>query len=323
MHLHLGIDVSKKTLDCALRLENGKFKHKKVANDEQGFQALSAWLKDFTDQPVHVCMEATGVYWEKSAEYFADENCAVSVINPLQIKKYGESKMTRTKTDKNDAKLIALFCQEQKPATWVAPAPAERVVRALVLRVESLQAMHTQETNRIDVSSDTVKPGIQNHIDWLAQEIKEMKKKIKDHIDNDPDLKSKRDLLATIPGVGEVTIANLLAYSMHPERFANARKATAFAGLDPRIRESGSSVKDKPRISKVGHAHLRKVLYMPAIATLSKTAWGKDFKARLEANGKRGRIIICAMMRKLVHVAFGVLKTGKPFDPALHISTAA
>lgn len=131
-------------------------------------------------------------------------------------------------------------------------------------------------------------------------------------------MKDKRAILESIPGVGERTIAILLAFYANLDRFSNARQAVAFAGLDPRQHESGSSVKGKPRLSKIGHAFLRKALYMPAMVTLYRTAWGKLFRDRLAAAGKPPKLIIGAMMRKLVHVAYGVLKSGKSFDPALH-----
>jgi len=137
-------------------------------------------------------------------------------------------------------------------------------------------------------------------------------------MDDDGTLKDKHALLDSIPGLGERTIAILLAYYADLERFGNARQAAAFAGVDPRQHESGTSVKMKPRMSKIGHAFLRKSLYMPALVALYKTAWGKRFRERLAAAGKPPKLIIGAMMRKLIHVAFGVLKSGKNFDPALH-----
>jgi transposase len=115
------------------------------------------------------------------------------------------------------------------------------------------------------------------------------------------------------------TIVSLLAFRIHPEHFDNARQAAAFAGLDPRQHESGSSVHAKPRLSKIGHPFLRKTLYMPAMTTLYKTSWGASFRQRLAATGKPPMLIIGAMMRKLIHVAFGVLKSGVPFRPELHL----
>jgi len=314
---HLGIDVAKAKLDCALRLADGKFKHKVVENNQKGFALLSDWLSKHDASGAHVCMEATGVYWEAVAEYLAHRGMMISVINPAQIKAFGTSRLVRTKTDKVDAKLIADFCFERHPAPWQAPSPSEQALRALVLRLDSLQAMKTQEGNRLEVARDIVKADIVSHIAWLDKEIKSLIKKIHDHLNNDPDMRNKQELLGSIPGLGERTIALLLAFSMHPGRFANARQAAAFAGLDPRQHESGSSVKGKPRMSKVGHSILRKALYMPAMVTLYKTAWGRAFRERLAASGKPPKLIIGAMMRKLVQVAYGVLKSGNSFNPAL------
>jgi transposase len=323
MQFHLGIDVAKAKLDCALRLANSKHRNKVVENSSKGFKSLMEWLAKQGVQDlhqVHVCMEATGIYWESIAEYCANQGMTVSVINPAQIKAFGASRLVRTKTDKVDAQLIAEFAVERRPEAWQAPSLAEQALRAMVLRLEALQAMHTQESNRLEVARDAIKTGIENHLAWLAQEIKSLSKQIRDHIDSDPDLKSKQDLLESIPGVGERTIAMLLSFYANTERFDNARKAVAFAGLDPRQHESGSSVKGKPRISKVGHSFIRKSLYMPAMVTLYKTDWGKHFRHRLATNGKAPKLIIGAMMRKLIHVAFGVLKSGKKFDPHLHLA---
>jgi transposase len=319
MHtFHLGMDVAKAKLDCALRLPDGKFKSKVIENNPQGFKALIEWLEKHGATTLPVCLEATGIYWEAVAEVLAAHGMTVSVVNPAQIKAFGASRMVRTKTDKVDARLIAEFCVERSPEPWQAPSQSEQALRAMVLRLEALQTMRTQESNRLEVAREAVKPGIAEHIEWLDKQIDALAKTIRDHINDDPGLKDKRALLDSIPGVGERTIATLLAFYANVERFGNARQAVAFAGLDPRQHESGSSVKGKPRLSKVGHAFLRKALYMPAMVTLYKTAWGKRFRERLAASGKPPKLIIGAMMRKLVHVVFGVLKSGKMFNPALH-----
>lgn len=197
----------------------------------------------------------------------------MSVVNPAQIKAFGLSRMVRTKTDKVDARLIGEFCFERNPALWLAPTPAEQALRAMVLRLVSLQIMHTQESNRLEVSREEVRPGIAEHLEWLDKQIDTLTKMIRDHINDDPNIKDKRAILDSIPGVGERTIAILLAFYANIDRFDNARQAAAFAGLDPRQHESGSSVKGKPRFSKMGHAFLRKALYMPAMVTLYKTDW--------------------------------------------------
>jgi transposase len=298
-------------------MTDGKYKHKVFSNDNKGFVALTEWLDKLEAHHVHVCMEATGTYWEAVAEYLAGCGTTVSVVNPAQIKAFGQSRLVRTKTDKVDAKLIAGFCHERHPEPWQAPSPGEQALKALVARLDALQTMRTQESNRLEVAREIVRADIARHIDWLDAQIGCVVKTIRDQIDNDPDMRNKQELLESIPGIGERTAAYLLAFRIHPDHFDNARQAAAFAGLDPRQHESGSSVKGKARMSKVGHALLRKALYMPAMVALYKTDWGRRFQQRLSAAGKPPKLIIGAMMRKLVHVAFGVLKSGKIFEPSL------
>jgi transposase len=115
-----------------------------------------------------------------------------------------------------------------------------------------------------------------------------------------------------------VTGSALRGFFADPSRFANSRQAAAFSGPDPRHPESGTSVKVKLRLSQVGHALLRQALYLPAMVTWYKTAWSRRFKERLALSGKPAKLIIAAMLRKLLPVAFRVLKSGKNFDPALH-----
>lgn len=313
----LGIDVAKHKLDCALRRPDGKYRNKTVSNDAKGFAQLAEWLVKQGAASPHVCMEATSVYWEDVAVTLANQGMTLSVVNPAQIKAFGASRLTRSKTDQIDAQLIAEFCHERCPEPWTAPSQSEQRLRAMVLRLDALQAMHTQESNRLEVAREVVHDGIAHHLQWLDASMKDLVKQIRDHIDSDPDLRNKRDLLNTVPGVGERTISMLLAFSLHHERFANARQVAAYAGLDPRQHESGSSVRGKPRLSKVGHAFIRKALYMPAVSTLYRTLWGQKFRERLLAANKPSMLIIGAMMREILHIAFGVLKSGKPFDSSL------
>lgn len=314
----LGIDVAKAKLDVALRLPEGKFRSKVVDNTPEGFALLLAWLDKHAVEDLHVCMEATGTYWEAVAEFLTDAGLTVSVVNPAQIKAFGGASLVRTKTDPVDARLIAAFCLAQHPEPWQAPSPAIRELRALVARRNALNAMRTQERNRLLVARDAVRAGIESHLGYLEQAIAEIEATIRQKIDGDPGLKAQGALLDSIPGLGDKTIPVLLSYYGGPPRFEKAKAAAAFAGLDPRHHESGSSVHGKPRLSKIGHGALRKALYMPAMVAITKTAWGRAFRDRLAAAGKPPMVIIGAMMRKLVHVAFGVLKSGKPFNPDLH-----
>ena len=322
----LGIDVSKKKLDCALRMTDGKHRHKVVENTLKGFEALLAWVEKQakqarSDVPVRqACMEATGVYWEDVAEFLADQGWQVSVVNPARIKAFVDSQGTRSKTDKADAKGIADFCHERQPEAWLSPPMSLRTLKALVLRREALVAMKVQEENRLLVAREAEKDSLFKHIDWLEREIKAIEKAIREHIHKDPDLREKRELLNSIHGIGEVTTAAFLAVLNNFQSAKNARSIAAFVGLDPKHHESGSSVKGVSRISKAGQAFLRKTLYMPAMTALYRTEWGKTFFERLKANGKPPKLIITAMMRKLIHVAFGIIKSGKPFDQTLHVA---
>lgn len=315
--LPLGIDVSKAKLDCALRL-GSKFRTKGFANAPQGFAQLMAWLQRQAAEPVHVCMEATGSYWEAVALCLSDAGHRVSVINPALAKAHGQSLGLRSKTDAIDAKLLADFCREKQPPVWNPPSLTERRLRALVLRHQMLVDMQTQEKNRYESLREDIRDSLDTHLAWLAAELERIEQAIAKLLNDDDHLRGKRDLLDSIPGLGERTIAVLLAYGVHGERFQCARQFAAFAGLSPKLYESGSSVHRKPRLSKIGHAFLRRALYMPALTALYRTAWGKRFRARLAARGKPPKLIIGAMMRKLAHVAFGVVKSGVPFNPALH-----
>ena len=312
-----GIDVSKKKLDCAL-LRDGKIRSKVVANTPAGLIELQAWLARHNGTSAHVCLEATGVYGELAAITLADAGYRVSVVNPALVKAYAQSEGLRIKTDVADARVLAGFCREKQPPAWTPPSVRERALRALVLRHQALVEIQTQEKNRIQVARPEVIDNLNAHLKWLEQALQDVEKAIAQCIDDDPDLRNKRELLDSIPGLGERTIAVLLAYCGQDQRFDNARQFAAFAGLSVRLHESGTSVRGKPRLSKVGHAPLRRALYMPAMVALYRTAWGRAFRQRLSLNGKPPKLIIGAMMRKIAQVAFGVLASGKPFNPSLH-----
>ena len=314
----LGVDVSKAKLDIALRLPNGKFRSKVIPNSPKGLETLSDWLKRHGVETVHACMEATGVYWEAVAEFLSETGHAVSVINPAQISAFGSAALSRVKTDRTDARLIAQFCAERNPPLWEAPPPELSELRALVTRRDALERMRTQEMNRLHVARDQVRAGIKEHLIFLEKAVKDIDAEIQHKIDDNPKLKKQRELLDSVPGLGVKTVPLLLSFFGGPQRFSNTRQAAAYAGLDPRQHQSGSSIRKKPRISKTGHSLLRKALYMPAMVAVNRTEWGKTFKARLDAAGKAPKVIICAMMRKLVHVTVGILNSEKMFNPSLH-----
>lgn len=317
----LGIDIAKKKFDVALYV-SGKYKHKTVANTQVGFQELSTWLAKNGIDKVHACMEATGILWEALATYLHDAGHLVSVVNPARIKAFGESELSRTKNDKADAKLIARFCEAMKPIPW-QPDPLEiRTLQALGRRRDALIAMRTQELNRDISTAPIVNSSVQSVIAFLDKEIEQITKLIKDHINNHPDLKQKRDLLKSITGVGDVAAEAVLSELGGFEKFEKVEQAVAYIGLSPREKSSGSSVKGKSQICKTGNVRLRKILFMPALVASQRNPAVKALYDRLKAKSKNGLIIACACMKKLVHIMFGVIKNNKPFNPDYYLKTA-
>ncbi len=315
----VGIDVAKAKLDVALRQPAGKWRTKVVPNTGAGFAELRGWLAKFGVSCAHVCMEATGVYWEALAHDLADHGLQVSVVNPAQIKAFGGAMGVRTKTDAVDAKLIAEFCAARNPALWQPASKSVRRLRALVGRREALVDLRVQESNRLEVAAtQEVRSSIEQVIAHLDGQIKAIEQQIRKDVDDDPTLREQRALLASIPGVGDKTIAMFLGHYGGQLRFDKTSQAVAFAGLDTRKCESGSSVKGRPRISKQGHSAIRKALYMPAVVVMTKTQWGKIFTDRLLAAGKPKKLILAALMRKIVAIAYGVLKSKTPFNAAIH-----
>jgi transposase len=313
----LGVDIAKHKFDVALIL-NGKFKNKVFENNQTGFAALIHWLTSHQVNHAHACMEATGVYWEALATCLADAQHQVSVVNPAQIAAYAKSTLQRGKTDEQDARLIARFCERERPTLW-QPAPAnQRELLQLVRQLQHLNESYQAEQNRLKTSTGDVHTSIADTMNFLSEQIKQLSAKIDQHIDQDPSLKQNHALLDSIPGIGDKTAPWLLAYLGTGERFGRGKQAAAFAGLTPRPWQSGSSIHGKSRISKTGHTDLRRVLFMPALATYGRKKAFVAFVERLKASGKTPKEIVVALMRKLITIAQAVLRTQTPFNAELH-----
>lgn len=320
----VGSDISKRTFDVALSLGGVKYRTRaSIANTAAGHAEFVAWLKKHAPTAA-VGMEATGNYHEALADRLVAEGVTVYVINPSQIAAYAKSELGRTKTDRMDAKLIARFCKAQaatggKLHPYVPLPPAQRKLKALVLRLEEVKGMQQMESNRGQTASAAVQASIDTLLATLQTEITRLEKEIRRHIDDHPDLRGGRELLDSIPGISDTTIAWLLAYLGDTRQFSDVRELVAFVGLDPRIRESGTW-KGQIRISKCGHALLRAKLYMPAIVAKAHNSIIRAFCQRLAAKGKPGKVIIVAAMRKLLHIAWGVLRSNRPFDPQIAVA---
>lgn len=317
MQSFLGVDVSKAKLDVALLLPNDKFKSKVFANDGRGHEALLQWLHSQLPggvQALHICMEATGSYHEALACALHDQGLRTSVVNPLLVKRYAESERQRNKTDGADAKCLARFCREKRPERWEAPSAGVRVLQALVARLQTLQDMRQAEFNRRDVAHTSVMESIAAVVTKLDEAIAQVKAQIAQTIDDDPDLKRRAELLDTIPGLGEKSIAKLLAYIGRPERFKSVKAVTAYASMTPLVRQSGSCLDKRRGTHPMGHHELKQALYFPAMVAGRYNPLVAAFWTRLKAQGKPGKVIVVACMHKLLAIAYGVLRSGKPFD---------
>lgn len=312
----IGIDVAKQTLAIDAVLPDGKRRQKHCANSAAGHAELLRWIGRHAVAPVAIGLEATGGYQEAVAIALHEAGYAVSVLNPSRVAAYGQSQLRRAKTDPTDAALIADFVRTQTPPVWTPPPPEMRQLQALVRRLDALLEMHTQERNRLDLAAPIVQPSIEAVLAQLETQIATVKRQIADHIDQHPTLRTQRDLVQSIPGIGATTAAIVLGELLDVARFTSARQLAAFTGLVPHLRQSGTSVRGRGALAKLGSSRLRKALYFPALTALRHNPPLVRFAARLRAAGKPRMVIVAAVMRKLVHQIYGVLRSGRVFDPA-------
>ena len=310
----LGIDIAKRKFDVAL-LREQRYKNKKFDNTPDGFQSLRQWLEKLGVNLVHACLEATGSYGDALALVLHERGHQVSMVNPLRISGFAKAQLQRNKTDRADAKLIADFCASQQPALWSPPAPEFSTLPALTRRLQSLEEMRHMELNRLDSTAASTRASIQRIVAQLDTEIALLLQHIHDHFDQHPHLSDQQSLLQTIPGIGEKTAQALLS-EIEFARYDSAPQVAAAAGVTPRQQQSGTSL-HRSQLSKLGNSRIRKALYFPAVVALQHNPLIKAFGDRLRARGKRPLQIVCAAMRKLLHLAYGVLKHQLPFNGKL------
>jgi transposase len=313
---YLGIDIAKRTFDAAL-LQQERLRHRQFANTAAGFAQLHSWLCAHATAPIHAGLEATSRYGDALALFLHQHGLRVSVINPARTHAFAKSELSRTKTDKTDAALIARFVASQHPAAWTPPPPEQRQLQAFVRRLDALQAMRQAERNRWDLeeSGSVLRELIAAHLAQLDGQIHQLQQRMQEHLHAYPVLQHRSALLQTIPGIGQCTAWKLLAELPPTDQCRSARQAAAHAGLSPRRRDSGSSVHGKTRLSKTGNARLRKALYLPAVVAMHHNPILQAFASRLLERGKPKMAVVGAVMRKLLHQAYGVLKHSQPFDP--------
>jgi transposase len=317
----IGLDVSKLKLDACFVDQSGVTRSKSFANTPAGWAKLLAWTLDLAQAGMacHFALEATACYSDGVALFLCEQNQKVSVLNPRRVHFAALAAGAGNKTDQADARLIAEFCRKENPPVWQPPSPELRTLADLVRRREDLLEARGQEKNRQEQQSlsPLVKQSLQRSVRSLEREIARVEKAIAQHVASHPTLAKQATLLESIPGISHLTAQKILAeLGGAPERFACSSSAAAYAGLAPREHRSGSSVRKKTRLSKRGNAALRKALYFPTVTALRFNPLVKAFYERLVASGKRKMVALGAAMRKLLMIAVGVLRSGKPFDPA-------
>ena len=313
----VGIDIAKRTYQVSAQV-GAKRRHHSFTNDASGHAALLAWLTRLGLPHVHAALEATGTYGEAVATVLTEAGHVVSVLNPAAVTAFAASQLRRTKTDRVDADVLLDFVVAHQPPAWTPWPPEVRALQALVRRIDAVQDMLTQERNRRAAGElmPAVVTSLTRHIAMLEAELADLEAQVRTHLDQHPPLRAQRDLLITIPGIGVATAARLLAECRAITAFRSARAYAAFSGLVPRDRQSGT-FQGRPRLAKMGSARLRRAMYFPALTACRHHPGLRAFRTKLLAAGKPKMVIVAAVMRKLLHTAYGVLKSQQPFDASL------
>jgi len=322
----LGVDVSKEQLEAALWVGGPRKGYaSKAGNDPAGARKLLGWAgakSGLTAVDCRVVLEATGVYHEVVAQVFHDAGCEVVIANPKRVRDYAKGQGLLTKTDAVDARMLARYgAQGEELLAWVPPAAEVRILRALMARLDAIEQDLQREENRLEKAQATHTPpvvidSLQRSLTALRAERERLRREINDHYDQHPGLKQERDRLKTIPGIGNVS-ANRMLCLLKRHTFSSARQAAACAGLIPIEYESGTSVHKRPRLSKQGDPKLRATLYMAAIVASRHNPQLHKVYESLIARGKSKMSALGALMRRLVHIAFGMLKHQTDYNPAL------
>lgn len=314
--MKLGLDISKRYFDATLQMGEDKKEYRQFKNTAKGIQSLLKWLKRHGVEKLHACMEATNTYWEEVADALKQAGYDVSVVNPARIKGFAMSQMRRNKNDKLDSDVIVEFCAQMKPALWTPLTASQHKLRNWVRHRDGLKKTLTQQRNRLaNTKDEDVRASLQRIIDTLTDELAQLEERIDDFIDADQEVQADKALITSIVGIGPATAHKFLSEMPDLARYQSASAAAADVGVTPSHHESGDTIRHRPHISKMGKASIRAILYWPAITAMRCNPLIKDFAARLEAKGKPKMVIIVAVMRKLVHLIYGVLKNRTPFDP--------
>jgi transposase len=311
---YTGIDVSKLTFDCSITNEDCKIVAKDFTNDLNGFKRL----KQILPEQAQVVMEASGPYYLKLATYLFEQGFKVSVVNPLIIRRFCQMRMVRTKTDKKDASMIREYGVTEKPGVWQPDEPSITRLKQLNTAVELLDKHVTAAQNQLEAF--TQMPGTNKLL------LKDLRRVITCNIKCMQKMELEMQDLAlaeyseaykalqTIPGIGPKSAVMLIAITGNFKKFNNYKQLVAYVGLNPRIFQSGTSVNGKGKISKMGTARVRKLLYLCSWTAKRYNVYCKEMYERLKSKAKPERVIKIAIANKLLRQAFAIGTTLKFFE---------
>jgi transposase len=316
----LGIDIGSQTISTALILES-QTHSLEIQNNESGFCKLQAWLEARVSLlEVHATMEATSVYWKAIAVFLHALCVQVSVVNPMQIKNFARSKLSRGKTDALDAKLIAEFTARMQPNIWHPQTQAFEEIRGLTRALDNLKRSLRRESNQLHSvlrstpRVESVIASLKARIAFLKEQQAQLEVELERVILEIPEVATDFALLKSVPGIGVVTASLLLAETRGCLHRFSGRGISAFAGLNPCPRESGL-MKGKAVLSGLGNPRLRRGFYMAALAASRGENRFAALNKRLREAGKPGKVALIAVAHKILTVCTAVVRSGVPFNP--------
>jgi transposase len=323
----VGIDVAQTELVVCLGrlhedLSTELYAHKYFTNSAKGFISLVQWVLKLTNSTVNIryVMEATGVYHESLACYLADHGLSVSIVLPNKISNYFRTLSVKTVTDKSASEAIALFGLERKLVDWKRPKPVLKYLRQLTRERDQLIQERTMIKNQLhaekaesDPNMSTLKR-IKQRIDLLNKQEKVIKQEIERLLKKEKELKEELDLLRSIPGIGTLTAATILAETNGFELVRNKRQLASYAGFDVQEKQSGTSVKGKARISKKGNKNLRKAMHLPALTAIRHDERFKAIFARIVSKHGIKMKAAVAVQRKLLEMCYTIFKSRIPYN---------
>jgi len=321
-----GIDIAQKELVVCLGriyddLSTELFSHKTFPNTTKGFTALVEWTSKSTKEiKVDFVMEATGVYHESLAYFLSGKGFVVSIVLPNKISSYSRTLNVKTVTDKTASEAIAQFGLERKLDTWQPPKTLYKKLRQLTRERDQIVHTRTIAKNQLHAEQSEAEPNngslkrIKQHIAFLNMQEKEILEEVKTLVNEDEEMKKLLSLLCSITGIGSLTAVTVLAETNGFDLIRNKRQLISYAGLDIKEKQSGTSVKGKPKISKKGNKYLRKAMHLPALVAIRHDARYKAIFARLVARHGIKMKAAVAVQRKLLEMIYTIYKSQTRYD---------